>query len=1310
MTDNSMRIVISADGQQANREVKGVETELGNMERQALRIAEQIGRGFNSMARQIEQAIQMISGGMSGLQGQAGRLMDQFGRPIHTSVQGQTSASVGSSTAGVRTIPAMSVSSPSPITASQMINWQASQVYGRNDRLVAQGVTGRTLDRSNAEVDEMSRAMRNYTALTGGSKGAGLVPQSAKSAVDGLKDSTNSLNSSMGATMVKGAAFYMAIETGVSTIKSATLDSAKYAARTEQLGEALHAVAKANGISEAQVDKQAKAISKLGVTTQDARQNLAQMIAAQMDYKKSTELATAAQDLGRVSGEGTASSFQRLTHAIVTGQPELLRMMGLNANFEAGYRTFAKSIGKTADQLTEYEKIQSRTNTTLEAAKAYAGVYAASMGTVGGSILSLQRVVDEARNSIGEKFGPALGTIVNWMTKLTKGSQESAGAVSSFFAVVVTGIAVIAAYKLALAGATAAAGAFSASTMAASAAAMFSPAGLIALGVAAVVGLGAAFLATRDKTDLASQAIDMSRESLAKERAEIEKSNDTLKERKQILSDLSAKEFHLDIQDAKNRAKGNVEKYEALKKQFESAKGPMEQMALRSEMQDLEIAPGSPWGSYEKRLGGLVQRKDEAATPGGASVNKIATAERQSWEEMERARRDSLEGFDKFFQEYQDKLAKFELEFKQKPTSRFKDNAWKTMVYESSNHLYEAEQKNFKDNRELTYVPKDQVIDPLDTSAKTNRQGTSLAYILGSEKRSEDEKLADDFAKKRASDSIEFGRQVSQHRVFLQQQEMDSAKKSRDLQMAQAEQSQAHTLRQKVSLEDKKLQIEVDYIGKTKVLEEKLLETKAEFQKREVAMRYVGNEDAIRQFQSLIDEQTRISREHIAGGAEESIDIARQQRTRNQYKAVYDDTRRVFDQIKQSSEGILDQLLTKSTSVWQTMANAFKSIFLTAFKEIVSSQVARSLTGLVTGRPVSVQGSQEGGFRGLLGRLGIGGQAEVGQGGTGSNNGTTPPFIQWAGSGSQAVLQNAAGGISILGGAPPSGVDLTTGQKTGGGNLGGLGGMLSNFQVFGTKSAKGIFGSAGKMGKFGGAAQAGLAMGGTMLAMDGWNRGGWTGAAELTGGGAAIGMAYGGPVGAAIGAAAGFTVGAIKAIFFKTPLEEMKKRVKAIHGITIDDKSFLKAMVESCKQLNGGRIDDFLKAKSGLDMVESYAMQTGQKFKNPYNLGQFNMMLSGGQIYEAASSFNGTANSQLSSLPGFGFSSSLDGLAGGTSSSGPTVINITVPGAMEFFKKETLQVIAGQPRAIAQANSKASSQNFGRFSALSAANPSEIAG
>jgi hypothetical protein len=57
----------------------------------------------------------------------------------------------------------------------------------------------------------------------------------------------------------------------------------------------------------------------------------------------------------------------------------------------------------------------------------------------------------------------------------------------------------------------------------------------------------------------------------------------------------------------------------------------------------------------------------------------------------------------------------------------------------------------------------------------------------------------------------------------------------------------------------------------------------------------------------------------------------------------------------------------------------------------------------------------------------------------------------------------------------------------------------------------------------------------------------------------------------------------------------------------------------------------------------------------------------------------------------------LDRIGSGTpSSAAPTVINITVPGAKEFFEKETVRVVVANPRAVQSAAMAATKQNAGR--------------
>ncbi len=102
-------------------------------------------------------------------------------------------------------------------------------------------------------------------------------------------------------------------------------------------------------------------------------------------------------------------------------------------------------------------------------------------------------------------------------------------------------------------------------------------------------------------------------------------------------------------------------------------------------------------------------------------------------------------------------------------------------------------------------------------------------------------------------------------------------------------------------------------------------------------------------------------------------------------------------------------------------------------------------------------------------------------------------------------------------------------------------------------------------------------------------------------------------------------------------------------------------------------------------------MTTGQTFGGqstqvrPVSLAQ-----SGGSLFQTTGYSNGTPLSSLGGLP------SLDTIGRGAPSGGGLVVNITVPGAKEFFEKETVRVVVENPRAVQSATMTATKQNAGR--------------
>jgi hypothetical protein len=99
------------------------------------------------------------------------------------------------------------------------------------------------------------------------------------------------------------------------------------------------------------------------------------------------------------------------------------------------------------------------------------------------------------------------------------------------------------------------------------------------------------------------------------------------------------------------------------------------------------------------------------------------------------------------------------------------------------------------------------------------------------------------------------------------------------------------------------------------------------------------------------------------------------------------------------------------------------------------------------------------------------------------------------------------------------------------------------------------------------------------------------------------------------------------------------------------------------------------------DLVELYALSTGQSTAGlPATMRPVSMLQQGGSLFQQSSS-----------------GLTLDRIGGGSpSGAGPIVVNITVPGAREFFEQETVRVVVNNPRAVQSAAMTAMKANAGR--------------
>jgi hypothetical protein len=214
-----------------------------------------------------------------------------------------------------------------------------------------------------------------------------------------------------------------------------------------------------------------------------------------------------------------------------------------------------------------------------------------------------------------------------------------------------------------------------------------------------------------------------------------------------------------------------------------------------------------------------------------------------------------------------------------------------------------------------------------------------------------------------------------------------------------------------------------------------------------------------------------------------------------------------------------------------------------------------------------------------------------------------------------------------------------------------------------------------------------LLAGGSILALEGLRRGGWSGVAMTTAGGAMIGAKFGGPLGAVIGAGAGFVAGLAR-LFVKSAEEKAREKIKALYGVDISDKGLLKQIVDTAKQAFGGNLDVAIRSQQIRDLVQLYAMSTGQPTRGmPATVHPLDIVQTGGSLYQSPGYSNGTA------LPGLGGLPTLDTFAGGVASGaglGTTVVNLQID------SKTVGNVIIQNGRVVAQGAINAMKANAGR--------------
>jgi len=436
--------------------------------------------------------------------------------------------------------------------------------------------------------------------------------------------------------------------------------------------------------------------------------------------------------------------------------------------------------------------------------------------------------------------------------------------------------------------------------------------------------------------------------------------------------------------------------------------------------------------------------------------------------------------------------------------------------------------------------------------------------------------------------------------------QLESLGKSKDIQIAALDEITARTLAEKLKLEAKKLEIELEYIKKAE----------------ELQLKRTGLEEGDR---ALI--QARL--DAIRAAAADAEGLAKAKAAADQAKVVRAEMERTWSSIKDGAGRLFDTLISDTRNFGQVLGATLKTAILTPFRELLSTGIANLLApvfGGMRGGGGFSGGGGGGGISGLFGALGGGGGlGSIFTGGFGGGPG--------------------AGGILGSGGGLSSRLLGGSGSTLGGLALGGSAlGLMGAFRLgqSGNNFARSLAVPAGvASGLFGFGALSALFP--SLIAT--------------------------GPVGWIAAGAIGGAIGLIS-LFRKPAQQKAIEKAKQVYGVTVSAE-IARAIVEAGKAMGG--LDVAIHSAQVREMIELYAMATGQKIGPGSAVRPVNLVQSNGQIFQQAQSINGQQYVHQSPFVTYG------GVAAQTLQ--PAVINVQLDGnaTTTFWERQTLQVVGSQP-------------------------------
>lgn len=277
--------------------------------------------------------------------------------------------------------------------------------------------TSASVKKRTSEVKDLNKELtKAQTLATGTRTGAGAVRASYGTAGENV--SYNQGRGSMGATGASGRDFanqaqglgglvrlYATYAANIFAV-SAAFSALRDAMNTTMMIKGLDQLGAASGVAMGGLAKQFAAASDGAISLREAMEATAKATTSGLTSKQFMELGAVAKGASQALGVNMSDAVSRLTRGITKLEPELLDELGIFTKVGTATDAYARSVGKSASALTDFEKRQAFANAVLAEGKQKFGEIAQESNPYDKLLASLKNVAQTILETVNNVLTP----------------------------------------------------------------------------------------------------------------------------------------------------------------------------------------------------------------------------------------------------------------------------------------------------------------------------------------------------------------------------------------------------------------------------------------------------------------------------------------------------------------------------------------------------------------------------------------------------------------------------------------------------------------------------------------------------------------------------------------------------------------------------------------------------------------------------------------------------------------------------------------------------------------------------------------